>query len=76
MRASSLVIRSSIIAALGGLLFGFDTAVISGTTEALTDKFQLSQWWLGFTVAIALFGTIFGAALVKFPTDSLGRKPT
>ncbi|MCL2306432.1 MAG: sugar porter family MFS transporter [Planctomycetaceae bacterium] len=76
MRTSSLVIRSSIIAALGGLLFGFDTAVISGTTEALTDKFQLSQWWLGFTVAIALFGTIFGAALVKFPTDSLGRKPT
>ncbi len=76
MRASPLVIRSSIIAALGGLLFGFDTAVISGANDALTEVFHLSPWWLGFTVAIALFGTIFGAALIKFPTDYLGRKPT
>ena len=76
MKTSPLVIRSSIIAALGGLLFGFDTAVISGTTDALTEVFQLSQWWLGFTVAVALFGTIFGAALGKFPLDSYGRKPT
>jgi MFS family permease len=49
------------VGALGGLLFGFDTAVISGTTGALTQVFQLSPRDLGFTVAIALVGTVFGA---------------
>jgi hypothetical protein len=51
----------SLIAALGGLLFGFDAAVISGTTEALKEKFQLSEGMLGFTVASALIGTIIGS---------------
>ena len=53
MRASTPVVRSTIIAALGGLLFGFDTAVISGTTDALRAKFALSANLLGFTVASA-----------------------
>lgn len=73
---SPIVVRSTIIAALGGLLFGFDTAVISGTTGALQNVFQLTEWQLGFTVAIALFGTIFGAAIVQYPSNSWGRKPT
>ena len=51
------VFRCSLVAALGGLLFGFDTAVISGTTEALQNVYHLSNTWLGFPVASALFGT-------------------
>lgn len=76
MKTSPLVIRSAIIAALGGFLFGFDTAVISGTTDALRDVFQLSEWWLGFTVAAALIGTILGAATIQYPSNHYGRKKT
>ncbi len=63
-----------LIAALGGLLFGFDTAVISGTTDALTDVFELSPGGLGFTVASALIGTIVGAIFAGRPADRLGRR--
>ncbi|MDR2706233.1 MAG: sugar porter family MFS transporter [Planctomycetaceae bacterium] len=76
MKTSLLVIRSAIIAALGGLLFGFDTAVISGTVDSLKAVFQLDDWWLGFTVASALFGTILGAATAQLPSNHWGRKPT
>lgn len=75
-KATSLVIRSSIVASLGGLLFGFDTAVISGTTEALRSVFNLNDWTLGLTVSSALFGTILGAATIQYPTNKYGRKPT
>jgi SP family xylose:H+ symportor-like MFS transporter len=68
------LIAAVIIAALGGLLFGFDTAVISGTTDALTAVYQLSKFWLGFTVAGALIGTIAGAFTVGRPADWLGRR--
>ncbi len=68
------VIGSAIIAALGGLLFGFDTAVISGTTEALQKVFGLNSFWLGFTVAIALIGTIAGSLIIGKPSDVFGRK--
>jgi MFS transporter, SP family, arabinose:H+ symporter len=61
-------------AALGGLLFGFDTAVISGTTRALTGTYGLSPGALGFTVASALWGTVFGAMLAGIPADRLGRR--
>nr|WP_275100568.1 sugar porter family MFS transporter [Serinicoccus chungangensis] len=72
-----LVLRSAIIAALGGLLFGFDTAVISGTTSDLTEVFGLSGFALGFTVATALIGTVVGAAYAGLgkPADRFGRKP-
>lgn len=71
-----LALRSAVIAALGGLLFGFDTAVISGTTDALQDVFSLSSGGLGFTVATALIGTITGAAVTGIwkPADVFGRK--
>ncbi len=49
------------VGALGGLLFGFDTAVVSGTTHQLTQVFQLSAYQLGITVSIALVGTVLGA---------------
>ncbi|NHU84182.1 sugar porter family MFS transporter [Kocuria sp. JC486] len=69
-----LVLRSAIVAALGGLLFGFDTAVISGTTQALTEKYSLGSFALGFTVATALIGTIIGALTAGKPADTYGRK--
>lgn len=69
-----IVLRSAVVAALGGLLFGFDTAVISGTTQALTEKFDLGSFALGFTVASALIGTIIGALTAGRPSDQYGRK--
>jgi MFS family permease len=68
------LIGSAAVAALGGLLFGFDTVVISGTTEALKTAFSLNESTLGFTVAIALIGTIFGSILAGRPADAWGRK--
>lgn len=66
------VVGSSAVAALGGFLFGFDTAVISGTTEALEEVFQLTSGELGFTVASALIGTIVGSIAVGRPGETLG----
>ena len=70
------LLRCSIIAALGGLLFGFDTAVISGTTDHLKRVFDLEGGGLGFTVASALIGTILGAVLASQPADLIGRRST
>ena len=71
---NALVLRSAIVAALGGLLFGFDTAVISGTTQQLKEFYALSDAGLGFTVATALIGTILGALIAGKPVDRYGRK--
>ncbi len=71
---NSLVLRSAIVAALGGLLFGFETAVISGTTEDLERVYDIGGFWLGFTVATALLGTIVGALIAGKPADRYGRK--
>jgi len=64
----------AIVAALGGLLFGFDTAVISGTTDWLTRQFGLTDFTLGFTVASALIGTMVGSIAVGRPADIFGRR--
>ena len=48
-------------AALGGLLFGFDTAVVSGTTEAIKAYFNMTDKMLGWAVSSALVGCIIGA---------------
>jgi sugar porter (SP) family MFS transporter len=74
MALSPSLVKSTVVAALGGLLFGFDTAVIAGTTEALTKTFVLSPRSLGFTVACALFGTIVGAFTASIPGDRYGRR--
>ncbi len=71
---NSFLLGATVIAALGGFLFGFDTAVISGTTGWLTRVYSLSPFALGFTVASALIGTIFGAILAGRPADILGRR--
>jgi SP family arabinose:H+ symporter-like MFS transporter len=60
-RLNSYLVRTIIVGALGGLLFGFDTAVISGTTHAITAIFGLTPGELGFTVSSALWGTVLGA---------------
>lgn len=60
-RAMWLLVRSALTGALGGLLFGFDTAVIAGTTHALQLHYGLSEAEKGLTVAIALYGTVVGA---------------
>jgi MFS transporter, SP family, arabinose:H+ symporter len=61
-------------AAVGGLLFGYDTAVISGTVDALRDHFELEPLRLGWVVGSALVGCVIGAALAGKLTDSLGRR--
>ena len=74
-QVNGAVIRGAIVAALGSFLFGFDTAVISGTTTDLREVFSLSSGELGFTVAIALIGTVIGSLMVGTPVDRYGRKP-
>ncbi len=74
MTLSSSLLKSTVVAALGGLLFGFDTAVIAGATEALTRTYNLNPAGLGLTVAAALVGTILGAMLAGIPGDRYGRR--
>jgi MFS transporter, SP family, xylose:H+ symportor len=83
MKVNLYLIGGTLVAALGGLLFGFDTAVISGTTDALTKVFDLQGtflgvegFWLGLTVASALVGTIIGAVAAGKPADVYGRRKT
>lgn len=67
-------IRNSIVAALGGLLFGFDTAVISGVEKSIQELWSLSDFWHGFTVSSALFGTVLGSLIAGGPAEKFGRK--
>ena len=83
MKVNLYLVGGTLVAALGGLLFGFDTAVISGTTDALTKVFHLQGtflgvegFWLGLTVASALVGTIIGAVAAGKPADFYGRRET
>lgn len=68
------IIKSSVVAALGGLLFGFDTAVIAGATSDLTQVYALTPPLLGWTVASALVGTVIGSLLAGIPGDKYGRR--
>jgi MFS transporter, SP family, arabinose:H+ symporter len=74
MKLTAYLLKSTVVAALGGLLFGFDTAVIAGTTSALTRQYQLTPASLGLTVAGALWGTIIGAMFAGIPGDRFGRR--
>jgi sugar porter (SP) family MFS transporter len=74
MALNTTLVKSTVVAALGGLLFGFDTAVIAGATSALTTTFQLTPGSLGLTVSIALWGTVVGALLASIPGDRYGRR--
>jgi sugar porter (SP) family MFS transporter len=61
---------------MGGFLFGFDTAVISGAEQAIQKYWNLNVGQHGLTISIALIGTVFGALLGRIPADSMGRKKT
>lgn len=62
------------VASLGGLLFGFDTAVISGAEKQIQAVYGLSDFVHGFTMATALIGTIIGALFCGKPAERFGRK--
>lgn len=64
----------SLTAALGGFLFGFDTAVISGAERAIQEVWQLSDWMHGLAIASALYGTVIGALFGGIPADKWGRQ--
>ena len=87
MKIKGALLRSALIAALGGLLFGFDTAVISGAEGSLKELylgsyisfsriFGNTTFWHGFTVASALIGTIIGSMIFGKPADKYGRRKT
>lgn len=73
---SGYVIFMTFVAALGGILFGYDTAVISGTTEIVRNQFMLTDLSEGWYVGCALIGSIFGVAIAGTLSDYIGRKLT
>ena len=70
------VIFMAAVAAIGGILFGYDTAVISGTTEMVKSQFTLSDMMEGWYVGCALIGSICGVLAAGTLSDYLGRKLT
>jgi MFS transporter, SP family, arabinose:H+ symporter len=74
MELNGHLIKSTIVSALGGLLFGFDTAVVAGTTHQLTQVYSLTPYLLGLTVSSALWGTVIGAMTAGYPGQRIGRR--
>ena len=70
------VIFMAVVAAIGGILFGYDTAVISGTTEIVKGQFGLDAMAEGWYVGCALIGSIAGVLVAGSLSDYLGRKLT
>lgn len=75
-KTSGYVIFMAIVAAIGGILFGYDTAVISGTTELVKGQFHLTDFREGWYVGCALVGSICGVLVAGSLSDYLGRKLT
>ena len=75
-KVSSRTVFIAIVAALGGILFGYDTAVISGTTEVVKTQFGLTTGGEGWYVGCALIGSIIGVLIAGMMSDFLGRKKT
>ncbi len=74
MKARAYALYISVVAALGGLLFGFDTAIIAGATRFLKERFALSAFGEGLAVSIVLVGCMIGAAVAGAVSDRLGRR--
>jgi MFS transporter, SP family, sugar:H+ symporter len=75
MGGNSFVIILAAAAAMGGFLFGFDTAVINGAVEALRTHFRVGAWTIGQSVSLALLGSAAGALLAGPLADRVGRRP-
>lgn len=73
-KINSTLLKGIGVGALGGLLFGFDTAVIAGTTASLSRTYHLSPGALGLTVSIALWGTVIGSLGAGYAGQKLGSK--
>jgi MFS family permease len=69
------IIRISFISALGGYLFGFDFAVISGALPFLQKQFGLDAYWEGFATGSLALGAIFGCIVAGSVAEKYGRKP-
>jgi sugar porter (SP) family MFS transporter len=74
VKVNPLLLTSTLVAALGGLLFGFDTIVISGCQTQLKALFQLDSFQQGFMTASAIIGTVLGALFAARPGDRYGRR--
>lgn len=72
--SSGFVIKVSLVAALGGLLFGYDTAVIAGVIGYLQKRFELSPIMTGWAASSAIWGCAFGAMVAGYLSDRFGRK--
>ena len=73
-KMSGYPVRIALIAALGGFLFGFETAVISGAEKTIQQLWSLGSFWQGFTVASSLIGTVIGSLIAGLPAQRFGRK--
>ena len=76
MKGTAYVIFMAAVAAIGGILFGYDTAVISGTTDIVRNQFSLSASGEGWYVGCALIGSIIGVLCAGSLSDYIGRKIT
>ena len=74
--SSSRLFRWSVVAALAGFLFGFDTVVISGAEKTIQNLWGLSPFMHGLAMSAALWGTVLGSILGGWPTDRYGRRQT
>ena len=76
MLPNSKLMKATLTGAVGGLLFGFDTVVISGAIDALAKLYHLSDYGKGWTVAIALIGTVVGSFTAGVVGQKLGSRET
>jgi SP family arabinose:H+ symporter-like MFS transporter len=76
MKLNPNLLKATVVGALGGLLFGFDTAVIAGTTDSLRNLYGLTPFQMGVTVSMALVGTVIGAMFAGLPGQKYGARET
>src|SRR5450631_756276 len=72
--SAAFILKISVVAALGGLLFGYDTAVIAGVIGYLKIKFSLSPAMVGWAASSAIWGCMLGAMFAGCLSDTIGRK--
>jgi sugar porter (SP) family MFS transporter len=75
MKKTALYVLSvTLVAAIGGLIFGFDTAIVAGATRYMKEQFSLNSLQEGWAVAVVLIGCMFGAGLAGPISDRIGRR--